>query len=227
LFVLSAFAAQAETDSPSNPSFLFFAGNDLWRDGAFLNGGLLWSPDGLDKGGFTLKFLLNGGGYTYPSDGLHMDVDGTLLSAAALPGWRLTSDGLAVALYAGPVVQDYRLTPFDPGSRLHGFYAGAAFATDIWYQPSPATMVALDGSIASIGLIGSARAAIGWRFSESFFVGPETQAIWCVDYQQLRFGAHVTGFRIDALEWSAAGGWAIESDRRSGPYLRLGFNTRY
>lgn len=154
----------------------------------------MWSPDGLDKGGFTLKFLLNGGGYTYPSDGLHMDVDGTLLSAAALPGWRLTSDGLAVALYAGPVVQDYRLTPFDPGSRLHGFYAGAAFATDIWYQPSPATMVALDGSIASIGLIGSARAAIGWRFSELFFVGPETQAIWCVDYQQLQFGAHVTVF---------------------------------
>jgi hypothetical protein len=37
----------------------------------------------------------------------------------------------------------------------------------------------------------------------------------------------VTGFRIDALEWSAAGGWAMETDHRAGPYFRLGFNTPY
>jgi hypothetical protein len=78
-----------------------------------------------------------------------------------------------------------------------------------------------------IGLVGSARAAIGWRSSERFFIGPETQAIWCVDYQQIGFGAHVTGFRVDALEWSAAGGWAIEPFGRAGPYVRLGFNARY
>jgi hypothetical protein len=168
-------------DRAAGSSFVtFFAGTDLWRDGAFLNGGLLWSPAGLDtSGGFTL------------------------------------------------LVQNYRLTPYDPGSRLHGFYAGGQLAGDVWYQPDPATMIALDGSIASIGLIGSARAAIGWRSSEPFFVGPETQVIWCLDYQQLRVGAHVTGFRIDALEWTAAGGWAMESDRRAGPYLRLGVNTRY
>ena len=213
--------------SDDGAQFLLFSGTDLWRDGAFLNGGLLWSPAGLDTGGFTLKLLLNGGEYVYPSGGLHVDVDGTMLSAAALPGWRWTRDSLTIDVFAGPVVQNYRLTPYDPGSRLRGFYAGAQFATDVWYQPNPATMIALDGSIASIGLVGAARAAIGWRSSESFFVGPETQAIWCVDYQQLRFGAHVTGFRIDALEWSAAGGWAMESDHRAGPYFRLGFNTPY
>jgi hypothetical protein len=46
-------AARAETVGPDNPSFLLFAGTDLWRDGAFANGGLLWSPAGLDQGGFT------------------------------------------------------------------------------------------------------------------------------------------------------------------------------
>ena len=153
-----------------------------------------------------------------------MDVNGTMLSAAALPGWRSTHDNLTIDVYAGPLVQNYRLTPYDPGSRPHGFYAGGQLAADLWYQPNPATMVALDSSIASIGLI---CAAIGWRSTEPFFIGPETQVLWCLDYQQLRVGAHVTGFRIDALEWSAAGGWAMESDRRAGPYLRLGFNTRY
>ncbi len=227
MMALGAAAARADADGPNNPSFLLFAGTDLWRDGAFIDGGLLWSPAGLDAGGFTLKLLLNGGGYTYPSGGLRMDVDGTTLSAAALPGWRFTREEITVDLFAGPIVQDYRLTPYDPGNRLRGLYGGGQFAADVWYQPGPASMVALDGSIASIGLEGSLRAAIGWRFSEPFFVGPETQAIWCTDYQQLRLGAHITGFRIDALEWSAAAGWAIESDGRAGPYLRLGVNARY
>jgi Cellulose biosynthesis protein BcsS len=227
LMLLCAVPAQAESDGPDNRSFILFAGTDLWRDGAFLNGGLLWSPAGIDKDGFTLKLLLAGGGYTYPSSGLHTDVEGTLLSASALPGWRVTSDGITVALYVGPIVQDYRLTPYDPGSLLRGFYTGAQLAADVWYQPTPTTMTALNASVASIGLIGSVRAAVGWQFSEPFFVGPEAQALWCVDYQQWRLGAHVTGFRIDGFEWSAGGGWAIESDGRSGPYLRLGVNVRY
>lgn len=79
----------------------------------------------------TLKILLNGGLYTYPSGGLHTDIEGTLVSAAALPGWRTTRDGFTVDLYAGPVVQDYRLTPYDPGSRLRGFYGGAQVAGDV------------------------------------------------------------------------------------------------
>jgi len=29
------------------------------------------------------------------------------------------------------------------------------------------------------------------------------------------------------MEWSAAGGWATDSDRRSGPYLRIGVSTKY
>ena len=35
------------------PSYLFFSGTDLWRFGAFLYGGTLWSPNGLDANGFT------------------------------------------------------------------------------------------------------------------------------------------------------------------------------
>jgi len=37
----------------------------------------------------------------------------------------------------------------------------------------------------------------------------------------------VTGYRIDALEWSAASGWAADSFARGGPYLRLGVTARY
>ena len=87
-------------------------------------------------------------------------------------------------------------------------------------------LAAFDWTITSISLIGSARAAFGVRTADAFFVGPETHAIWCIDYTQLRFGAQVTGLKLGNVQWSAATGWAIESFGRSGPYLRLGFNTR-
>lgn len=228
VIILCGGTAHAQGGTNDNPSFLAFGGTDLWRDGMFLYGGVLWSPvAGLDSDGLTLKILLGGGGYSYFSNGLHQNVNGTMEAASALPGWRFSRDGVIVNLYAGPIVQDYRLTPYDPGSRLRGFYVGGQVASDVWYEPTPATMAALNGSLASIGAAGSARAAFGWKLFDTFFAGPETQGIWCTDYQQVRFGAHVTALRIQALEWTAGSGWAMDSDRRRGPYLRFGVSARY
>ncbi len=36
----------------------------------------------------------------------------------------------------------------------------------------------------------------------------------------------ITSFRTGDAEWSAAAGWAIDSESRSSPYLRLGFMQR-
>jgi hypothetical protein len=137
----------------------------LWRDGEFLNGGTLWSPKGLNNGGFTgirqqilcsrmpgftFKLLLAGGLCAYPSSDLGVNVQGTALSASALPGWRIVHDGLTIGVFAGAVAQDFRLSPYDPTSVLHGSYTGGQFALDVWYQPDSKTMIALDGSISSI-----------------------------------------------------------------------------
>ena len=218
---------RAGAGAPDSPSFLLFSGTEIWRYGAFLYGGLLWSPAGLDADGFTFKMLLDGGRYNYVTGSIEENIDGTKLSAAALPGWRLSRDGLTVAAFVGPVAQDYRLTPADPGSRLNGFYIGGEFAADIWYQPTARTMAALNGAIASIGPTGYVRAAVGVRLLGPAFVGPEIEQLWCGDFQELEFGAHVTGLRVDALEWSMGSGWALTSDQRSGPYVRLGVNARY
>ena len=125
--------------------------------------------------GFISKVLLDGGEYSYISGNLNETIDGTKLSAAVLPGWRFIRDGLTVSLFTGPVVQDYRLTPFDPGSRLHGFYVGGQFASDIWYEPNATTMAAVNGSISSIGPTGYVRAAFGFRFLTPFYVGPRSR----------------------------------------------------
>ncbi len=208
-------------------SFLLFTGTDIWRYGGFLYGGFLWSPKGLDTDGFTFKMLLDGGAYSYVSGTLQQTGDGAKLSAAALPGWQFTRGGLNVTVFAGPVVQDYRLTPNDPGSHLHGLYVGGETAVDIWYQPNAMTMAAFNGAIASIGPTGYARGAIGVRVLNAAFLGPEIEQIWCADFEELEFGAHLTGLRFNAVEWSMASGFALTSDQRSGPYLRLGVNARY
>ena len=211
----------------SSPSFFLFGGTDLWRYGQFLYGGTLWSPSGLNADGFTLKLIANGGGYSYFSDGLQTEIHGTTISGAALPGWRFVRDTLTVNLFAGPAVQDYRLSPYDPGSRLHGLYAGAQAATDIWYQPAANVMAAVNGSVASIGPTGSLRGALGYRLFDALFAGPESEMLWCGNFEQFEVGAHLTGLHVNASEWSAAGGWARDSDRRTGPYVRLGISVKY
>jgi hypothetical protein len=220
-------AARAGAAVPDAPTVLLFGGADLWRYGDFLYGGTLWSPNGIDSSGFTLKLLVNGGRYSYASGSLGTTVDGTMISGAALPGWRIVHDTLTVTLFAGPVAQDYRLSPFDPGSRLHGLYAGGEFATDIWYQPTPTIMAAVSGSLLSIGPTGYVRGALGYRVFDALFAGPEAAMLWCGNFQQFELGAHLTGLHVAAMEWSAGGGWATDSDRRSGPYLRIGVSAKY
>ena len=227
LFSFISIGGAAEAGAADTPRFLLFGGTDLWRYGDFLYGGALWSPDGLNNDGFALKLLLNGGAYNYKSGDLHTGIDGEMFSATAMPGWRFTRGGLTVGVFAGPVAQDYQLSPNDPGSRLHGFYVGGQFAGEVWYQPATNLMAALSGSVASIGPIGSLRGALGVRAFDIVFVGPEAAAFWCGDFQQFEFGLHLTGFRWNALEWSAGSGWSMDSDRRSGPYLRLGVSARY
>jgi len=225
--LLWASPSRAESPAPGSPTVLLFGGTDLWRYGDFLFGGALWAPAGLDNTGFALKVLLNGGRYTYNSSDLHTAVDGTLASGAALPGWRLVRANFTVSVFVGPAVQDYRLSPYDPGSRLHGLYVGGQLATEVWYQPTATTMAAVNGSIASIGPTGYVRGALGYRIFDALFIGPEAAALWCNNFQQLQAGLHVTALRLGITEWSTGGGLAVDSDKRSGPYVRLGVSARF
>ena len=161
--VVCAAVSPAKAGEPNSPSFLFFAGTDLWRFAAFFYGGTLWSPGGLDADGFTLKLLLSAGDYIYTS--WHAERSWARHDAVggyAHPGWHFARDNLSVSLFVGPAAQNYRLTPDDPGSRLRGSYVGAEFAADIWYQPTAITMAALNGTIASIGPTVSKRGQ-AWR----------------------------------------------------------------
>ena len=101
---------------------LLFSTTDVWRQGGFAHGGLLWVPSGLDRDGPVLKLMFGGGIYHYISGALgNTNVRGEQLAAAILPGWRFVRDNVAVTVFLGYDFQQHRLTPdckiarnFDP-----------------------------------------------------------------------------------------------------------------
>ncbi len=214
-------------DGRERERFVFFSGVDLWRQGNFAHGGMMWSPDGLDRDGFTFKAALAGGTYRYRSGALGgAQVTGREFGAQILPGWRFKRDTLEVKIFTGLEIREHHLTPDDPTARLRGHITAMRWAVDLWYEPTAASMLAADAAVSSAGASYSARGALGWRVFGKAYVGPETAAIVSDDYRQFRVGVHVTGFKANNFEWSAAAGWVSDSDHRTGAYGRIGVLTR-
>src|SRR5262249_31438679 len=85
----SALSPPATAAAPDQSSYLWFSTTDLWRQGGFSHGGLLWAPNGFDRDGVVLKLMLGGGVYRYTSGALgNVNVRGEELAGALLPGWR-------------------------------------------------------------------------------------------------------------------------------------------
>jgi hypothetical protein len=207
---------------------LLFSGADLWGHGTFLYGGALWSPGGLNHDGFTLKALISGGTYNYVSGALDdATVDGREFVAQLLPGWRFRRGATEFKVFAGIDLQNHHLSPNDPGAKLRGNDAGARAAFEFWTEPTANTMIAIDGSASTIAGSYSIHAATGWRFANRFYFGPELQAFASDDYRQRRVGAHITAFKLRDTEWSAAAGYAADSDDRNSAYARFSVSRRY
>jgi hypothetical protein len=103
---------------------------------------------------------------------------------------------------------------------------GLRLSTEVWDEPTDTTMIAANASLSTIDRSYSARIGFGWKIFDQFYSGPETQVYNADGYSQRRLGLHVTSMKTGDAEWSAAGGWAVDTNNRSSPYLRLGFMQR-
>jgi hypothetical protein len=205
---------------------LYFAGADLWRNGAFAHAGLLWSPRGLDTEGFTLKLLLATGAYRNHAEPGQPEVVGGQLLGAVMPGWRFKFEKLELTAAVGLDLQHHRFVPDDPASRYRGSHAGVRAGADLWYEPAPNLMLAANVSVSTIGPSYWSRAAAGVRLLDAVWIGPELHTLGDPTYRQYRVGAHVTGLKLFRYEWSAGAGYVTDSDRRRGPYVRFGVLAR-
>jgi hypothetical protein len=222
----SAVAQQAEPAAATAnvEQFLLFAGADAWRNGGFAHGGLLWSPGGIDKEGFTAKLMGGGGTYRYrngttPTEGFATVFD-------VMPGWRFKPGNAEISVFAGLDVQHHRLSPDDLNNAARGTHAGLRVGADFWWEPTTTTMTNAGISFATINDGYWSRVAFGWRAFDLLYVGPEALALGDDTYRQWRVGMHATAFKTGAFEWSVGTGYVSDSDHRSGVYGRIGVLTR-
>ena len=222
----------AQAGDDEDATTILFSGRDIWRNGAFTYGGFLTAPGGFDDDGLMLKVLMSGGLYRYNAGDLGGEqVVGAEWLLQVLPGWRSKRHGVDIKVFFGPDIERHKLWPGDPGNRLQGSDFGVRFATELWYEPTPDTMVASELSLSTIATNMSARFAVGWRvcedmFEDGFYIGPETQYFGSDGYRHVRFGLHITELRAENYEWSWAVGVARDSDGMVSPYLRLGLSMR-
>lgn len=221
---MAACAGRAHAQaSPPPERFMLFAGADLWRNGGFLHGGFVWSPDGLDREGFTAKLMAGTGSYAYRMGATTIDGHATVVDI--LPGWRFKPGGADVTVYAGLDFQHHRFSPDDLTNRVRGSHLGLRVGADVWWEPTAATMLNAGANYATVGSGYWARAAYGWR-AFGFYVGPEAVALGDDSYRQWRVGAHITALKTGVIEWSFGAGYVSDSDSRSGIYGRVGVLTR-
>lgn len=219
-------ARAAEEDEPTT---LQFSGRDAWRNGVFAYSGFLYAPGGFEHDGFMLKLLMNGGVYRYwPGNMPGQEIRGAEWQLQALPGFRIKRGTAEMKFFFGPEWQKHWLWPDDTGNKLRGQNFGARFAAELWCEPTPETLIAGDVSLGTLATSNAARLAFGWRISgellneEYFYLGPELQIFDSDGYRQSRIGLHLTSMKTGDIEWSAAIGYARDTDGHSSPYARLG-----
>jgi hypothetical protein len=228
-----ALAQALEPDAPQPDSLsggtriervLLYAGFDIWRYGRAGYGGFYWAPDGLNNDGFITRLFVSRGVERYDAGSKRFNTD--IVRAAPLAGWRLSQGTLELKVFAGPELENRVLTPDVPPAAYRGTHIGARVATELWWEPMPEMMLTSALSASTNATSQSARAAAGWRVFDRFWAGPEISASSDAFSQQARIGVHLTGFRLDTLEWSAAVGYVTDSYHRSGVYGRIGVLTR-
>jgi hypothetical protein len=236
ILACSAGGARAQALEPDTPQpdgltggtkverVLLYAGFDIWRAGGSGYGGFYWAPDGLNTDGFITRLFVSDGVERYDKGAKRFTT--TIVRAAPLAGWRFSQGTLELKVFAGPELENRVLTPDIAAARLRGTHVGLRVATELWWEPAPALMLASAFSASTNAASHSARAAAGWRLFDQFWAGPEVSASRDDFSAQYRIGIHFTGFRFDALEWAAAAGYVTDSFHRSGIYGRIGVLTR-
>ena len=221
-FCVAAGPCRAADDD--EPHFILFSGRDIWRNGAFMHGGVMWAPGSIDRDGILLKVVMGGGLYRYNSDNLGgQQVIGAETALQFMPGFKIKRGDVEAKFFMGLDAENHRLWPDDPLNSLRGHDLGLRVSADFWYEPTDKTMATLDGTMSTIATNHALRASFGWRvIDDQFYFGPETAYFASDGYRHYRLGFHLTGLKTDNSQWSAGGGWARDSDGRSSPYVRLG-----
>jgi hypothetical protein len=202
---------------------IYFAGIDASSWSLGIHGGAQWMPNGLNRDGIILRLFASESIERYTTGRTNSDT--TISRAFVLPGYMFRIGRMEVQLLAGPDAEaDLFFRNGDPRAWRTKF--GIRGIADVWWEPTPDLMLqyALSGTTIDEGY--STRIALGWRVSNSFWIGPE--AAMSSDYfsRQTKIGGHLTGVRISDYELTFGAGHVSDNLGRDGLYARFGIMLR-
>jgi hypothetical protein len=202
--------------------FLFYSGFDIWRFGRTGYGGFYAAPDGLGNDGLIVRLFVSDGRERYDAASKRVSTD--ILRISLSPGWRVSEGSFELKVFAGPELESR--TADLPAAKTSITHIGARAGAEAWWEPWPELMLASSLSANTNFNAWSARGAAGWRLADQFWAGPEVLASGDAFSKQFRVGAHLTGLRLAAIEWSLAAGFVQDSFGRNGAYGRIGVLMR-
>ena len=97
-----------------------------------------------------------------------------------LPGWRFTRDRFEAKIFVSLDAKHGATSPDDPDNPLRGTHVGLRTAVDVWYEPTPSTMLAAAYRQLRVGAHVTAlktglwewSAAVGWSDDSDSRTGP-------------------------------------------------------
>lgn len=209
---------------PIDQHWVLFASADAGNS-VFLSGGSKQSLIGpLDRPGF-LALESSGFGYTRETlrlGSLRIPVDRYTYQSSVLGGYQHMFGPLYVAAYAGPELRTEQLAYAGSFARFSQPRLGVRGQIEVWYNPTPDTLLTTTVVASSASSSIWARVATGIKVWDKIFVGPEATVYTTPTYRESRWGVHLTGPTIGILNLRISGGVMTDDGRRSAsPYMGL------
>jgi hypothetical protein len=174
--------------------------------------------DGLDQDGFRLRLGGVVGRYSYVGSNGIGRVNGTQSDGSFLVGYEWVIRAATIAVYVGADVENNKLSINDPNNSSAGTHVGAKVAADFYFNPTPYSMAAGTISYSTSNNAYYSRFKLGLAVIEQLYAGPEMLFLGDNFFSQWRFGAHLTGLRLGAMQFGLSGGYLSDKVRGHGGY---------
>lgn len=209
---------------PIDQRWTLFASADLGSS-VFLAGGSKQALVGpLDRPGF-LVMESSGIGLTRERarlGGMALPIDRFTHQASMLGGYQTMIGPLYLAAYAGPELQHEQVAYDGRFSRLSQPRFGLRGQFELWYNPTPDTLVTTTLVASSAATSFWGRASTGIKLFANAYVGPEVTVYVTPTYREARIGGHLTGAAIGIVNLRLSAGMMTGDNRRSlSPYAGL------
>ena len=182
----------------------------------------------MNETGIRMRIGGLAGSYKYISTAPGVgSVTGRETSGSLLGGYEWVMPGTTVSVFAGLEAQNRTLSKADPNNKVVGTSFGLKTALDFYSNPTPYTMVSGNFTFATNNSAYYARIKAGMAVTGQVFVGPEILFLGDSFYGQWRFGAHLTGIKMGALQFGVSGGYVRDQKNGGGGYGILDAQIRF